>query len=89
LNETGVRETVTVTLAEIMADSGYYGIDSTTIPAHVWIAGGIDGADRRALGRSRGSRFTSKLHCLADALGRPLAFLLTPEERRTSRLSPP
>lgn len=34
------------------------------------------GACRRALGRSRGG-FTSKLHCLADALGRPLAFHLT------------
>nr|WP_312861712.1 IS5 family transposase [Segnochrobactrum spirostomi] len=34
------------------------------------------GTHRRALGRSRGG-FTSKLHCLADALGRPLAFLLT------------
>ncbi|MEJ5020981.1 IS5 family transposase [Ochrobactrum vermis] len=31
---------------------------------------------RRALGRSRGG-FTSKLHCLADARGRPLAFHLT------------
>ena len=34
------------------------------------------GAHRRGLGRSRGG-FTSKLHCLADALGRPLAFHLT------------
>jgi len=34
------------------------------------------GTHRRALGRSRGG-FTSKLHCLADALGRPLAFDLT------------
>lgn len=33
-------------------------------------------AHQRALGRSRGG-FTSKLHCLADALGRPLAFHLT------------
>jgi len=33
------------------------------------------GACRRALGRSRGG-FTSKVHCLADALGRPLAFHL-------------
>jgi len=32
--------------------------------------------DQRALGRSRGG-FTSKLHRLADALGRPLAFILT------------
>lgn len=31
---------------------------------------------RRALGRSRGG-FSSKLHCLSDALGRPLAFHLT------------
>ena len=34
------------------------------------------GAHRRALGRSRGG-FTSKLHCLADARGRPIAFHLT------------
>ena len=34
------------------------------------------GAHRSALGRSRGG-FISKLHCLADALGRPLAFHLT------------
>lgn len=34
------------------------------------------GTHRRALGRSRGG-FTSKLHCLADALGRPIAFYLT------------
>ncbi|MFK4064092.1 transposase [Brucella anthropi] len=34
------------------------------------------GIHRRALGRSRGG-FTSKLHCLADARGRPLAFHLT------------
>ncbi|WP_338014316.1 IS5 family transposase [Sphingomonas cavernae] len=34
------------------------------------------GTCRRALGRSRGG-FTSKLHCLADARGRPVAFHLT------------
>jgi len=34
---------------------------------------------RRALGRSRG-RFTSKLQCLADAVGRPRAFVLTAGE---------
>ena len=34
------------------------------------------GTHRRALGRSRGG-FSSKLHCLADARGRPLAFHLT------------
>jgi transposase len=37
------------------------------------------GTHQRALGRSRGG-FTSKIHCLADARGRPIAFLLTPGE---------
>jgi transposase len=31
----------------------------------------------QAIGRSRGGR-TSKVHCLADARGRPIAFCLTP-----------
>src|SRR6202030_4437767 len=35
------------------------------------------GIYRRALGRSRGG-FTSKVHCLSDAKGRPIAFHLTP-----------
>jgi len=35
------------------------------------------GIHQRALGRSRGG-FTSKVHCLADAKGRPIAFHLTP-----------
>jgi transposase len=74
-SEAGVWEAVAVTLAEIMADSGHYSIDSTTVRAHVSAAGG-KGTHRRALGRSRGG-FTSKLHCLADALGRPIAFHLT------------
>lgn len=75
-SEAGVWETAAVTLAEVMADSCHYSIDSTTVRAHVSAAGGKGGAHRRALGRSRGG-FTSKLHCLADALGRPLAFILT------------
>ena len=37
------------------------------------------GIHQRALGRSRGG-FTSKVHCLADARGRPIAFHLTPGE---------
>ena len=37
------------------------------------------GAQAQALGRSRGG-FTSKLHHLADALGRPIAFHLTVSE---------
>lgn len=37
------------------------------------------GVHQRALGRSRGG-FTSKIHCLGDARGRPIAFDLTPGE---------
>ncbi|WP_156495432.1 transposase [Croceicoccus estronivorus] len=42
-SEAGVWETVAVTLAEIMADSGHYSIDSTTVRAHVSVAGGKGG----------------------------------------------
>jgi transposase len=41
--------------------------------------GGKRGIHQRALGRSRGG-FTSKIHCLGDARGRPIAFHLTPGE---------
>jgi transposase len=78
-SDAGVWKAVSVTLAEIMADSGHYSIDSTTVRAHVSAAGGKGGTRRRALGRSRGG-FTSKLYCLADARGRPVAFHLTSGE---------
>ena len=65
-------------LAEAMAESGHYNIDSTTVRAHVSAAGG-KGIHQRAFGRSRGG-FTSKFHRLGDARGRPIAFDLTPGE---------
>lgn len=39
-SEAGVWETVAATLAEIMADSGHYSIDSTTVRTNVAAAGG-------------------------------------------------
>ncbi len=75
-SEAGVWEAVSVTLAEIMADSGHYSIDSTTVRTHVSAAGGKGGLID-ALLAARGAGFTSKLHCLADARGRPVAFHLT------------
>ena len=42
-SEAGIWEIVSVTLAEIMADSGHYSIDSTTVRAHVLAAGGKEG----------------------------------------------
>ncbi|HWU04481.1 MAG TPA: IS5 family transposase [Novosphingobium sp.] len=48
---------------------------ASTVPRFAPCLGGgrKRGGCRRALGRSRGG-FTSKLHCLADARGRPIAF---------------
>ena len=42
-SEAWVWDAVSVTLAEIMADSGHYSIDSTTVRAHVSAAGGKGG----------------------------------------------
>ena len=42
-SEAGVWEAVSVTLAEIMADTGHYSNDSTTVRAHVSAAGGKGG----------------------------------------------
>jgi transposase len=42
-SEAGVWEAVSVTLAEIMVDSGHYSIDRTTVRAHVSAAGGKGG----------------------------------------------
>jgi transposase len=52
-SDAGVWEAVSVTLAEIMADSGHYSIDSTTVRAHVSAAGGI--VDELLAARGAGS----------------------------------
>lgn len=55
-SEAGVWEAVSVTLAEMMADSGHYSIDSTTIRAHVSAAGGKGGlVDALLAARGAGS----------------------------------
>lgn len=63
-----------MTLAEVVADSGHYSIDSTTVRARLSAAGGKGDSSRCSWPLAGG--FTSKHHCLADALGRPLAFHL-------------
>lgn len=74
-SDTGVWETVAVTLAEVMADSGHYSIDSTTVRAHISAAGGKGGLiDVLLAARGAGSTETS---LLGRCLGRPLAFHLT------------
>lgn len=67
-------ETGAVTLAVVMANSCHCSIDSTAVSAHVSAAGGKRGALTRSwplAGR------VHQYHCLADALGQPLAFQLT------------
>jgi transposase len=43
----GVWESVAIALAETMAESGHYDIDSTTVRAHVSAAGGKGGPAKR------------------------------------------
>ena len=67
----GVWESVAVTLAETMAQSGHYNIDSTSIRAHVSAAGGKGGfIDELLAARGAGSpvRFTASLMPKADRL---------------------
>ena len=52
-------------------------LDSSHVKAHRSAAGAKRGEWAQAVGRSRGGR-TSKIHCLADDRGRPVAFALTP-----------
>jgi transposase len=58
-------------------------LDITHVKAHRSAAGGKGGEWSQAVGRSRGGR-TSKVHCLADHRGRPVAFALTPATSLTS-----
>jgi transposase len=51
-------------------------INSTIVRAHQQAASGKGGAKDQAVGRSRGG-LTTKIHMLADALGRPLRFIVT------------
>ena len=68
-SEASVWEAVAVTLAEIMAGRRPLQHRQHHSPRPRLGSGRKRGAHRRALGRSRGG-FSSKLHCLADALGR-------------------
>jgi transposase len=81
----GVWESAAIALAETMAESGHYSIDSTTVRAHV-SAAGRKGGFINELVAGRGAGFTGKVHCLGDAGGRPIAFHLTPGEAADCKL---
>jgi len=55
-------------------------IDSTSAKVHRCGAGGEGGADKQAIGKSRGGR-TTKIHAVVDGLGRIIAFALTEGNR--------
>ncbi|MEZ5803070.1 MAG: IS5 family transposase [Rhizobiaceae bacterium] len=57
-------------------DNKYLMLDTTLVRAHQQAATG-KGGPKPGLGRSRGG-LTTKIHMLADTLGRPLRFILTP-----------
>ncbi|RYG28590.1 MAG: IS5 family transposase [Burkholderiales bacterium] len=71
----GVWERVFETLTADR-DNQYLMIDSTIVRAHQQAASGKGGPKDQALGRSRGG-LTTKIHMLADTLGRPLRFTIT------------
>jgi hypothetical protein len=69
--------------ASVRADCSFWRCSSRTQPRQFAREGAPLGSRRKrgewaqAVGRSRGGR-TSKIHCLADDRGRPVAFALTP-----------
>jgi transposase len=61
-------------------------IDGTIIRAHQHAAGARGGQESQALGRSCGG-FSSKIHAKVDALGMPLAFVLTAGQVHDSQIA--
>lgn len=82
----GVWESVAVALAEAMAESGHYNIDSTSVRAHVSAAGGKGGfIDELLAARGAGSpvRF---IFSATPGVG-PSPSISRPAKRRTARPS--
>jgi len=70
-SKSGIWESVTTALAETMAESGHYSIDSTTVRAHISAAGGKGGLINELLAaRGAGSpvKFTVSLMPKDDRL---------------------
>ena len=62
-------------------------IDSTSTKAHRCSAGRKRGADAQEIGRSRGGR-TTKIHAIADRLGRLIRFELSAGQKADCRAAP-
>ena len=80
----GIWESVAITLAETMAESGHYNIDSTSIRAHVSAAGGKGGPiDELLAARGAGSPVKFIVSVMPEAA--PLPSTSHRAKRRTAR----
>jgi transposase len=68
-------------------DDEWSSVDSTINRVHQHAAGARGGAERHAIGRSRGG-LTTKVHLVVDALGLPMDFELTEGQRHDSQPAP-
>jgi transposase len=84
-SKSGVWECVATALAETMAESGHYSIDSTSVRAHLSAAGGKGGFIDELLARGAGSpvRFTVSL--MPEAAPSPSTS--RPGRQRTAKLT--
>ena len=76
LAETGVWETVFGILTGGKLDLSEVSVDSSAVRAHQHAAGARKAEGDQAIGRSRGGP-TTKIHAVAEAVGRLVHFLLT------------
>lgn len=82
----GVWESVAITLAETMGQSGHYSIDSTSIRAHVSAAGGKGGFIEELLAaRGAGSPVKFTVSVMEEVAPSPSTSRR--EKRRTARLT--
>jgi transposase len=80
----GVWESVAIALAETMAESGHYNIDSTSVRAHVSAAGGKGGfIDELLAARGAGSPVKFTVSVMPEAGRSPSTS--RPEKRQTAR----
>jgi transposase len=82
----GVWESVAITLAETMAESSHYSIDSTSIRAHVSAAGGKGGFIEELLAaRGAGSPVKFTVSVMPEVVRSPSTS--RPAKRRTAKLT--
>lgn len=82
----GIWQQVLLELRE-ESDDEWHSLDGSTVRAHQDAAGGQGGAERQAIGSSRGGK-TTKIHARVDALGYLVALVITAGQVHDSRAAP-